>query len=78
MFLADPFGYLIWVRAFQTEVPRMEETIKGVKIIAEWREKVGAHEFFQRRLPRDDEFHKYWPENVYGEDKYGHFVLGIR
>ena len=78
IFLKDPFDTLILVRGFQTEVPRLEETIKNFKAIAEWRKKVDFDSFLLKRFDRDEEFHKYWPEKIYGHDKYGHLILGSR
>ena len=49
-----------------------------MQIIADWRDKVQAHNFLKQRLGRDEEFHKCWPESLYGCDKYGHFIVGVR
>lgn len=66
------------VRGYQTYQPRLEETNKALKAIMEWREKVHYDRFLKERLARDVDFHKMWPESVYGEDKYGHVVTGFR
>lgn len=31
-----------------------------------------------KHYPGEQEFHKYWPEHIYGSDKYGHFMQVIR
>lgn len=37
--------------------------------IVEWREKVHYDKFLTERLSMDTEFHKLWPEAIFGEDK---------
>eukprot|EP00047_Mylnosiga_fluctuans_P002202 m.223590 g.223590 ORF g.223590 m.223590 type:complete len:308 (+) comp10947_c0_seq1:28-951(+) len=69
---------LLTVRGYQTYNPRLEETNKALKMIADWRDKVEFYTFLKSRLPVDTEFHQFWPEFVYGEDKYGHVVVGMR
>ena len=32
-------------------------------------------QFLQRTLPQEEEFHRYWPTQVHGEDCFGHFVV---
>jgi len=69
---------LTTVRGYQTYDPRLEETNKALKMIMEWREKVHYDKFLKERLSMDTEFHHMWPERVYGEDKYGHVIIGMR
>jgi hypothetical protein len=40
--------------------------------IVEWRDKVQYYEYLRNRLERDEDFYNYWPEFIYGNDKYGH------
>jgi hypothetical protein len=53
--LAGHFDTLILIRWFETDVPRMEETMKNFKAIAEYRAKMGFDSFLLKRLDRDDE-----------------------
>eukprot|EP00293_Proteomonas_sulcata_P008270 CAMPEP_0184307202 /NCGR_PEP_ID=MMETSP1049-20130417/16014_1 /TAXON_ID=77928 /ORGANISM="Proteomonas sulcata, Strain CCMP704" /LENGTH=265 /DNA_ID=CAMNT_0026619645 /DNA_START=3 /DNA_END=800 /DNA_ORIENTATION=+ len=75
---ADPLHVLIIVRGFQKENPRDQETIKAMKRIMDWRDKVGFYNFFDQHLPMEKEFYEWWPERIYGTDKYGHFLQVIR
>jgi hypothetical protein len=54
-YLAGHFDTLILIRWFETDVPRMEETMKNFKAIAEYRAKMGFDSFLLKRLDRDDE-----------------------
>lgn len=64
------------IRGYQTYVPREEETIKAFKAICKWRDDSDYCSFLRKRLANDELFYKYWPEYVYGADKYGHQVIG--
>lgn len=33
--------------------------------------------YLKERLPQDEEFYHYWPEYIYGEDKYGHPLVAM-
>eukprot|EP00730_Choanoeca_flexa_P019170 TRINITY_DN9354_c0_g2_i2.p1 TRINITY_DN9354_c0_g2~~TRINITY_DN9354_c0_g2_i2.p1 ORF type:complete len:333 (+),score=110.69 TRINITY_DN9354_c0_g2_i2:251-1249(+) len=66
------------VRGYATYKPRMEETIKAFKAINDWRNEVDYYHFFDRHLDRDAEFYQLWAEHVYGEDQYGHMMVGMR
>lgn len=77
-FASVPLDVLLIVRGFANEEHRMEETLKAIQHIAEWRDKVGYYDFFEKNLEGDSQFHKLWPEYICGTDKYGHFVQGIQ
>lgn len=77
-FALAPADVLMVVRGFANEEHRMEETNKAIKHIAEWREKVGYYEFFEKNLEGDAQFHQLWPEYICGLDRFGHFLQGIR
>jgi len=47
-------------------------------MIADWRDEVGAEKFLKQKQENSDAFHEMWPESVYGQDKYGHYVLGMQ
>lgn len=72
------YDCLFIVRGYQTYDPRMEETIKAFQMIADWRDSAGFGKFLTERLPNDDAFHEFWPESVYGFDKHGHAIIGMR
>ena len=76
--LEDSFGTITLVRAYQKEIPRIDKTIEAIKPVVEWREKVQAHRLLDRRIDRDEEFHRIWPEKMYGLDKYGHMIYGMK
>ena len=75
---ADPLDALIIVRGYASEKERMEATIVAMRKICEWRASVGYYEFFDTRLPGADDFYKWWPEQIHGSDKYGHFLQCLR
>jgi len=75
---ADPLDALIIVRGYANEKERMEATIVAMRKICEWRASVGYYEFFNTRLPGADDFYKWWPEQIHGSDKYGHFLQCLR
>lgn len=72
------YDHLFVIRGYQTYDPRMEETVKAMKMIADWRDKVGAENFLKEKLEGSEAFHEMWPEAIYGNDKYGHCVLGMQ
>lgn len=47
-------------------------------MVADWREQVQHEKFLTERLEGDEEFHKMWPERVYGPDKLEHLTVGFR
>lgn len=73
-----PWDIITTVRGYQTYEPRLEETNKALQMIVQWREKVHFDRFLKERLSNDTDFHRMWPERMYGEDKYGHVVIGMR
>ena len=48
------------------------------QMIADWRDTVGYDDFLKKRREDADLFHRLWPEQVYGKDKFGHIILGMR
>jgi hypothetical protein len=76
--LKDSCGTLTLIRAYQKEVPRIEKTRQNIQIIVTWRDLVDVSVLLDSRLERDEEFHSKWPENLYGMDKYGHMIYGMR
>lgn len=73
-----PIDIITVVRGYQTYEPRLEETNKAMKLISDWRDKAGFDKFLTAELPMLSEFHKAWPESIYGVDKYGHVTVGFR
>lgn len=45
--------------------------------ICDWRDKVDYYNFFNTRLPEDENFYKWWPEHIYGHDKWGHPLVAM-
>mmetsp|Transcript_18718 Transcript_18718/g.47205 ORF Transcript_18718/g.47205 Transcript_18718/m.47205 type:complete len:289 (+) Transcript_18718:106-972(+) len=74
----DHLDALVIVRGYQTYKPRLEETIKYFKKIAEWREECKYHEFLNAKLAHFDEFHRAWPNAIFGTDDYGHVLTGFQ
>lgn len=73
-----PLDIVTIVRGYQTYEPRLEETNKAMKMIADWRDEVGYYDFLVKPLSDSDKFHTLWPERVYGPDKYGHLITVMR
>jgi len=68
---------LTCVRGYATYVPRKEETVKAFVGICDWRDEVGFYDYLYKRLNQDEEFYNYWPEYIYGNDKYGHPLVSM-
>lgn len=66
------------VSGYQTYEPRLEETVKAFKMIAEWREQMAYGKIIAQDYPASKQFHDQWEEKVYGNDKYGHILLCFR
>jgi len=77
-FLQEPLDVLLIVRGCANEENRLAETIKMIKFISEWRNKVGYYNFFQSTFDGDELFHQLWPEYICGNDKFGHFIQALR
>eukprot|EP00045_Choanoeca_perplexa_P022633 m.10113 g.10113 ORF g.10113 m.10113 type:complete len:320 (-) comp9583_c0_seq1:645-1604(-) len=76
--LLSELDLLTVVRGYSTYEPRKEETVKAFVDINEWRKKVDYYHYFDQHLDKDELFYKYWDEEVYGEDQYGHPLVTIR
>lgn len=67
------------VRGYQTYEPRDEETNKAFKMIEDWREEYGYHSFLLKEHELAKVFHThYWVETIYGTDKFGHVLIGLK
>ncbi|EKX43147.1 hypothetical protein GUITHDRAFT_153362 [Guillardia theta CCMP2712] len=77
-FAADPLDVLMIVRGFWGESDRRKAICDAIKMIADWRDKVGFYKFFDCHIQDDKNFHAWWPEKMYGHDKWGHFIQGVR
>jgi len=76
--MEDPLDGLVIVRGYQTFTPREQETAKFMKLIADWRDKVGYYQLFDKRLDQHHKFHSSWPNKIYGNDKFGHVLTAFR
>eukprot|EP00049_Salpingoeca_infusionum_P014971 m.287009 g.287009 ORF g.287009 m.287009 type:complete len:331 (-) comp15786_c2_seq1:1396-2388(-) len=69
--------YITIIRGYQTYEPRLEETQKACKMIADWRDKVGYYNYLSERLEGDEKFFHMWEETIYGRDDYGHPIVCV-
>mmetsp|Transcript_5540 Transcript_5540/g.10770 ORF Transcript_5540/g.10770 Transcript_5540/m.10770 type:complete len:292 (+) Transcript_5540:81-956(+) len=74
----DSLDALVIVRGYQTYNPRLAETIKYFKKIAEWREEANYQNFLKEKLEHFDKFHSAWPNAIFGTDDYGHVLTGFQ
>mmetsp|Transcript_271 Transcript_271/g.676 ORF Transcript_271/g.676 Transcript_271/m.676 type:complete len:718 (+) Transcript_271:230-2383(+) len=66
------------VRGYAAADDPIKETVEGAKRIALWRESIVFETLVKRHIPEAEEFHKLWRETVYGEDCFGHPLIGIK
>mmetsp|Transcript_36820 Transcript_36820/g.87137 ORF Transcript_36820/g.87137 Transcript_36820/m.87137 type:complete len:348 (-) Transcript_36820:115-1158(-) len=77
-FMTNPLDVLLIIRGFASENDRKGATMAAAKKLADWRDKVGFYEYFNKRLASDEDFYKNWPERIYGTDQWGHFLQAVR
>ena len=65
------------VRGYENAKARSAETSAAARKIALWREEIGFSRILQTPLAQREEFHLGWTETVYGEDRYGHPLIGL-
>eukprot|EP00041_Stephanoeca_diplocostata_P026937 m.734290 g.734290 ORF g.734290 m.734290 type:complete len:841 (-) comp23081_c0_seq1:1361-3883(-) len=70
--------YMQIIRGYKTSSKRFEETIDATRKIIQWRNDVQFGALVQTFIPEAESFHSLWRETVYGEDCFGHPVVGIR
>jgi hypothetical protein len=67
------------IRGYQTYEPRDEETTKAFKMIEDWRQEIGYADFLLKEHALAQQFHThYWEETIYGVDKFGHVLIGLK
>ena len=65
------------VRGYEKSKNRVTDTAAAARKIALWREDVGFPRILQATLDRRLHFHTLWSEAIYGEDRYGHPLIGL-
>ena len=64
------------IRGYQTDVPRLECTVKAFVAIAKWREEQNYATILAKEYPETQAFLGYTNERVYGVDQWGHPIIG--